>query len=286
MYTKSRDIEVMEGDKKDETNKELFESLLQNHQTNLEKSLRGTEFVLDSIDLLYYHLQKVGLKRSGSYVDSPEWLKNKKATINPQNNDGNCFQYTLTVALNHQNIGNNPKGISKIKPFIDHYNWKEVDFPSHSKDWKKFEQNNKTIAPNILFVPHNTKPIRHAHKSKDNFMCENQVILLMITDSIKWYHLAVKSLSALLRGIISNHNGYFYCLNFFHSYSTKEKLEKHEKVCNDHDCCYVKILNDNNKILKYNHGEKSMRSPFVIYADLECVLEKCIPVNIFLKNLT
>ena len=59
MYTKSRNIEVMEGDKKDEINKELFESLLQNYQKNLEKLTRGTETVLDSIDLLYYHLQKV-----------------------------------------------------------------------------------------------------------------------------------------------------------------------------------------------------------------------------------
>ena len=57
-------------------------------------------------------------------------------------------------------------------------------------------------------------------------------------------------------------------------YSTKNKLEKHEKVCNDHDYCYVEMPNDNNKILKYNHGEKSMRAPFVIYADLECLVEK------------
>ena len=99
---------------------------------------------------MYYHLQKIGLKRGGSYIDSPKWLKNKK-TID------NCFQYALTVALNHQNIGKNPQRISKIKPFIDQYNWKEIDFPSHSKDWKKFEQNNKTIALNILFIPHNTK---------------------------------------------------------------------------------------------------------------------------------
>ena len=94
----------------------------------------GSKFVPDSIDLLYYHLQKVGLKRSGSYIDSPEWLKIKKATINPQNNDDNCFQYALTVALNHQHIANNPQRISKIKPFTDQFNWKETDFPSLSKD--------------------------------------------------------------------------------------------------------------------------------------------------------
>ena len=79
----------------------------------------------------------------------------------------------------------------------------------------------------------------------------------------------MKSLSALLRGITSNHNGDFYCLNCFHTYSTKEKLEKHGILCNYHDYCYIEIPNDNNKILKCNHGEKSMRVPFVIYPDLE-----------------
>ena len=98
----------------------------------------------------------------------------------------------------------------------------------------------------------------------------------MITDGKKWHYLAVKSLSALLRGITSNHNGDFYCLNCFHSYSTKEKLKKHEKVCNDHDYCYVEMPNEDNKILKYNHGENLLKVPFIIYADLESLLEKMI----------
>ena len=67
-------------------------------------------------------------------------VENIKAIINPENNDDNCFQYALTVVLNHQNIENNPQRISKIKPFIDQYNWKEIDSPSHSKDWKKLSQ--------------------------------------------------------------------------------------------------------------------------------------------------
>ena len=92
------------------------------------------------------------------------------------------------------------------------------------------------------------------HANQNNFMCENQVILLMITDCKKWHYLAVKSLSALLRGITSNHNGDFYCLNCFLSYSTeKKKLKKHERICNDHDYCYVKMPNEDNKILKYNY---------------------------------
>ena len=66
------------------------------------------------------------MKRGRSYIDSAEWLKNNKATISPKSNDENCFQYALNVALNHQNIVNNSQRISKIIPFIDQYNWKEI----------------------------------------------------------------------------------------------------------------------------------------------------------------
>ena len=90
----------------------------------------------------------------------------------------------------------------------------------------------------------------------------------------KWHYLAVKNISGLLRGITSNHNGDFYCLNCFHSYTTKRRLKKHERTCEDHDFCYVNMPNEDNIILKYNHGEKSLQVPFIMYADLECLVEK------------
>ena len=120
----------------------------------------------------------------------------------------------------------------------------------------------------------NAENIRLAYKSKNNFKLESQVILLIIIDGKKWHYLAVKSLSALLRGVTSNHNGDFYCLNCFHSYRKENKLKKHEKVCNDHDYCYVEMPDKFNKILKYNHGEKSIKAPAIIYADLGRLLEK------------
>ena len=72
----------------------------------------------------------------------------------------------------------------------------------------------------------------------------------------------------IIRGITSNHNGDFYSLNCFHSYSSKEKPEKHQRVSNDHDYCHVEMPNEDKKILKYNREEKSMRVPFLIYLDL------------------
>ena len=124
---------------KHEIIEELFKSFLQKYQEGFKESVRGSEFIFDSVDALYYNLNKVSLSRGGSYIDSPKWLANKKATVNPKNNDDKCFQYALTVALNYQQIKDHSERISKIKPFIDQYNWKEIDFSSHSKDWKKFE---------------------------------------------------------------------------------------------------------------------------------------------------
>ena len=125
----------------------------------------------------------------------------------------------------------NTTEISRLKPYINQYKWKGIKFPSDKEDCKKIEQNNKGIALNILFLPHNKKEICHAYISKYNHKRKNQVILLMITDDGKrWHYLAVRSLSALLRGISSSNNGDFYCLNCFHSYRTLNKLKKHESM--------------------------------------------------------
>ena len=115
---------------------ELFKSLLQRHQEGLEESMRRSDFTFDGVDSLYYDPNKISLNRGRSYIDSSEWLKNKKATINPKNKDDKCFQYAITVALDYKNIKNNPQEITKIKPFIDQYNWKEINFPSQKDDWK------------------------------------------------------------------------------------------------------------------------------------------------------
>ena len=122
---------------------ELFESFLQKYQEGLEEKIRDSKFVFESVDLLYYSLHKTTLKRSGSYIKSSRWLKSKGVTINPKNENDNCFQYAITVALNHQNIENHSEKISNIEPFINLYNWEDINFPSQQKDWKKSEQNNK-----------------------------------------------------------------------------------------------------------------------------------------------
>ena len=156
MHTRSDNEKFMNGSDTDEIIKELFKSLLQRYQKNLQEKMRGSDFAFDGVNFLYYDFNKISINKGGSYIDSPKWLKNKKSTINPNNNDYKCFQYAVTLALNLDKINNHPERISKIKPFIEQYNWKDIDFASTSKDWKKFELNNE-IPLNILYVPHNTK---------------------------------------------------------------------------------------------------------------------------------
>ena len=203
---------------------------------------------------------------------SSEWLRSKKESIT---NEDNCFQNALNDSLDYQKIEKDPQKISKLKPYINQYNWKDIKFPSDKEDWKKFEQNNKEIALNILFVPHNKKEIRPAYISKYNHKRKNQVILLMITDDgERWHYLAVRSLSSLLRGISWSNNGGFYCLNCFHSNRSLNKLKRHERVCNSHDYCHVDMLEEGKNILKYSPGNKSLKVPFIIYSDLETFLHK------------
>ena len=90
----------------------------------------------------------------------------------------------------------------------------------------------------------------------------------------KWHYLTVKNLSGLLRGITSNHVGDFYCLNCFCAYSTKNKLEAHKKICENHDYCHVEMPTKDNNTINYNEGEKSIKLPFFVYADLESLLGK------------
>ena len=136
MYTRSNNEEFMNGDDTDEVIKTLFKSFLQRFEENLQEKMRGSDFEFDGINFFYYNFNKTSIYRGGSYIDSPKRLKDKKSTINPKNNDHKCFQYAAFLALNFDNINNHPEKISKIRPFIDQYNWKDIDFPPTNKDWK------------------------------------------------------------------------------------------------------------------------------------------------------
>ena len=152
MHSKSDNIEIMINDEADEVIGKPFKSLKNRHQNNLE-SMKSSKPVFDYVHSSYYKCHKINPNCSRSYIDSPDWIKNKKAIINPFNKKSNkCFQYAVTVALNHEQIGKQPERITKIKPFISKFNWEGTNFPSEKDDWKKFEKNNVAISINVLYA--------------------------------------------------------------------------------------------------------------------------------------
>ena len=170
MYTRSTPEEIIIGCETEEVTENLIMQLLQKYQDNLQNKMKSSDFIFNGINYLYYDLNRITISKGGSYIKSPKWLKDKKCTINQKNTDNKCFQYATTLALNFNNIDKHHQRISKIKPFIDNYNWNDINFPAAKKDWNKFEVNNKNVALNILYVPFNTKKIEIAYKSKYNLI--------------------------------------------------------------------------------------------------------------------
>ena len=119
--------------------------------------MRGSDFIFDSVQLMYYKCHKVKFKRGGLYIDSPDCIKKKKTIINQKNEDDKCLQYAATVALNYKEIESHPERVSNIKPFMNKYNQEGINYPSKTDDWKTFEKNNPTLALNILDVKEKEK---------------------------------------------------------------------------------------------------------------------------------
>ena len=108
--------------------------------------MKDSEFFFSYVHLLYYKCHKINPNLSGPWIDSLDWIKNKKATINPINKKHNkCFEYTVTIVLNYEEIKKDPQRITKIKPFKIKYNWEGTNFPSGKDDWKKSEKKNVII---------------------------------------------------------------------------------------------------------------------------------------------
>ena len=174
-YVKSKNVLYLPSDHSEDILEQLINSLLKYYEDKLLICRTDSSYVYESVEGLSIHFHNIDLNRGSSYMPSPDSLKNKGATINPQNTKDNyCFMYAVTIALNHKEIGKNPDRISKkLIEHIPKYNWDYIDFPASILDHKIFEKNNEDIALNILYVPYDTEEIRPEYISKYNFSRKN-----------------------------------------------------------------------------------------------------------------
>ena len=289
-YVKSKNIVCLPSDNSEDILEQLFNSLQNYYADKLLICRTSSSYAYESVEGLSIHFHEIDLNRGSSYIPSPDWLKNKGATINPQNTKDNyCFMYALTIALNHQEMGSKPDRISN--ELINHilkYNWDYIDFSSGHKDYFAFEQNNEDIALNIPYIPYDTEQIRPEYISNYNFDRKNQVTLLEITDNKgTWYFLSLKSIptkdgftrptksfSRLMHGKSSKSHENCYCYGCFHSFRCQSTLEKHTQLCKDHRYCKINLPEKGKNIKKHKYGTNALRMNDIIYLDLECLLLK------------
>ena len=254
----------------------------------MQLSRTSSSFGYESVEECNIDFNKIDLRRGASYIETPKWLKSKKAIINPKNtHDVYCFMHAITIALYHNELGTNLKGIlKKLLTYAQKFNWHETDFPVFFADYAIFEKLNEDIALNVLYVPFNEVNICPEYISKRNFTTKNQITLLKITDeSDKWHFLALpsildddgakrptKSLSRLMEGISSKSHGDYYCYGSLHSFCTQSSLKKHIELCKHNGFCKIKLPEEGKNIKQYTTGAKSLKMNAVIYADLESIL--------------
>ena len=121
-----------------------------------QETLEKASLFLKDVESIIYSFTKIIIKKN--FVESADWIKNKKCMITPQNKDSKCFRYSVIISLYHKETKNNPKRISKVKPFINNLNWKNINFSLEEQDFETLEMNNKSIALNTLQVNEKNKP--------------------------------------------------------------------------------------------------------------------------------
>ena len=129
---------------------QIVDEMIAHMKTQIENPvLLNSRFRFDEVLFLDVNFHRLNLTRGSSYFPLADWLANKKAIINPHNDDEECFKWAVITAENFNEISKNPQRVSNLRKFIDNYDWFGLEFPVSIKDIREFEVNNN-ISVNVL----------------------------------------------------------------------------------------------------------------------------------------
>ena len=139
-FSKSDNIICLPSSDTNEIINQLLTSLYEKYEQDLTISHASSSFSYESVEELNIHFNKIDLKRGASFIETPKWLKSKKATINPKNaHDVYCFMHAITIALFHKELGTNPERIAKkLIAYAQQFIWHDIDFPASYEDYAIF----------------------------------------------------------------------------------------------------------------------------------------------------
>ena len=229
---------------------------------------RGSGWTLVSVDYLELRINKYNPLRGSSYIDLPREIKVKKAVVNVKNRDDKCFVWSILSALHPVDSRDHAYRTSKYQPYESELNMKGIMFPVALSDITKFEQLN-AISVNVYGYQGDVYPLRIT-KDKQN----KHVNLLYIKNESHSHYCWIKDLSRLIRLQVTKHKQRIYvcerCLTYYYS---NDGLQKHEQDCKMNSPIRIEMPKENTHV-EFKNFNRSMRVPFVIYADFECITRK------------
>ena len=230
---------------------------------------RGSGWIFRKVLSMYIHLNKYEPLSGSSYIPLPKVLQSKGAIINVLNKkDNECFKWAVTSAL--YPAEKHPERQTKYIENSEKFNWDGINFPASFKDIDNFEKLNPSVSVNVFGYEKEVYPLRITKRANDK-----TINLLLISERENQHYCWIKNMSRLLTSQISKHRTRrFYCLRCLNSFYTAESLQKHELYCSNHDVVKIELPNEENNTLSFNNYNKSMRVPFVIYADFEAFTQK------------
>ena len=256
---------------------ELIQRMLAHIKTQVENPrMPESGFPLDKTMYLYINFHRLVLTRGSSYIEFPEWIKIKKAVINPQKKDEECFKWVVIAALHHEEFKHHPERISFLKPYENQYKREGLELPVSIKKIEKFEKNNPGIAVNVLFSDKKSqmKNIYTVRRSGHNVKCKKQVNLLMIVDGEERHYTAIKNISRLLSKLNRKTKPtYDYCMNCLNGFRTGSARDKHYQYCSSNGHVKVNMPSEKEKWLKFHDVQYQFKVPFMLYAAFEIILK-------------
>ena len=235
-------------------------------------SSNGSNWRVSSILKMDINLINYSPLSASSWIELSNPLKEKKAIINMQNNDNECFKWCVTRALNMKKKNNeriDKDLIEKSKEF----HWEGIEFPVKIDQIEKFEKNNADISVSVFgFEDKKFQPL----KKLKYFDRMYHIDLLLISNETTSHYCLINNFSRLMASSTSkNEHKKYFCRNCLQGYYSKEALAKHCNYCKEHSCVRAELPKEGSSV-RFNHVGRSMRVPFVVYADFE---SRIIPIN-------
>ena len=267
------DIEINIAEKDENKLLDKMIARIEEVLANFQQS--GSNWVFQEIIRLEIHFANWQPLGGSTFIPLPAKIKNKKAVINPKNEDNQCFKWCVVRALNP--VKKNSERITKeLIEQAKSLNWNGLKFPVGLKAIKIFENNNPSISINVFGFEDEVYPLKISKEKKIN-----NIDLLWISVEEKQHYCLINNLSRLIRSKLTKHHETAeICRSCLNHFPNKDKLKNHEEYCFQNETIKIEMPKEGSSI-SFKHHNRSIKVPFVVYADFEAFTKeiKTIPQN-------